>query len=75
MPTTFGEHVAELIALRPDVILATASTTVGPLLQATRAMPTVFVNVMTPIGAGFVDSLAQPGGNVTGFTTRSARRH
>jgi ABC-type uncharacterized transport system substrate-binding protein len=61
-------HVAELIALRPDVIVATAGTTVSPLLQATRAIPTVFVNVIDPVGAGFVDSLARPGGNVTGFT-------
>jgi putative ABC transport system substrate-binding protein len=60
-------HVAELIALAPDVIVPSGSATVGPLLQATRTVPIVFVNVPDPVGAGFVDSLARPGGNVTGF--------
>src|SRR5262245_7062059 len=60
-------HAAELAALAPDVILAPAATTVGPLLQATRAVPIVFPTIVDPVGAGFVDSLARPGGNATGF--------
>jgi len=52
----------------PDVILASGAAAVGPLLQATRTVPIVFVIVSDPVGAGFVDSLARPGGNVTGFT-------
>jgi putative ABC transport system substrate-binding protein len=58
---------AELVAGAPDVILATASSAVGALLQATRTIPIVFVTVTDPVGAGDVDSLARPGGNVTGF--------
>ena len=60
-------HAAELAALAPDVILAPAATTVGPLLQATRTVPVVLPVVVDPVGAGFVDSLARPGGNATGF--------
>ena len=60
-------HAAELVALAPDVILAPGASTVGPLLQATRTVPIVFVAVADPVGAGFVDSLARPGGNATGF--------
>ena len=60
-------HAAELVALAPDVILAHAAGTIGPLLQATRTVPIVFPAVVDPVGAGFVDSLARPGGNVTGF--------
>jgi putative ABC transport system substrate-binding protein len=60
-------HAAELAALAPDVILAHAATTVGPLLEATRTVPIVFPAVVDPVGAGFVDSLARPGGNATGF--------
>jgi ABC-type uncharacterized transport system substrate-binding protein len=60
-------YAAELVALEPDAILATGSTTVGPLLQATRAVPIVFVVVPDPVGAGFVANLARPGGNATGF--------
>ena len=62
-------YAAELVALAPDVILATGTSTVGPLQQATRTVPIVFVNVTDPVGAGFVDSLARPGGNATGFLT------
>src|SRR5882672_5506866 len=62
-------HAGELAALAPDVILAaTGTATVAPLLQATRTVPIVFVSVIDPVGAGFVDSLARPGGNATGFT-------
>ena len=60
-------HAAELVALRPDVILAQGGSTLGPLLQATRTVPIVFPGIVDPVGAGFVDSLARPGGNVTGF--------
>jgi len=60
-------HAAELVALEPDVILATGSATVGPLLQATRSIPIVFALVPDPVGAGYVNSLARPGGNATGF--------
>ena len=60
-------HAAELVALAPDVILASGTSTVGALLQATRTVPIVFPNVGDPVGAGFVDSLARPGGNATGF--------
>ena len=60
-------HAAELVALAPDVILADGAVTVGPLLQATRTVPIVFPVAGDPVGAGFVDSLARPGGNVTGF--------
>ena len=58
---------AELVALAPDVILATGSLSTGPLLEATRTVPVVFVIVVDPVGAGFVESLARPGGNATGF--------
>src|SRR5262245_57802353 len=60
--------VAELVALAPEVILASGSAIVGPLLQSTRTIPIVFVLVPDPVGAGYVDSLARPGGNATGFT-------
>jgi putative tryptophan/tyrosine transport system substrate-binding protein len=62
-------HAAELVALAPDVILAHGTSTVGPLLQATRTVPIVFPVASDPVGAGFVDSLARPGGNATGFMT------
>jgi putative ABC transport system substrate-binding protein len=61
-------YAAELVALAPDVILATATATVVPLQQATRTVPIVFASVIDPVGAGFVASLARPGGNTTGFT-------
>jgi putative ABC transport system substrate-binding protein len=60
-------YAVELVALAPDVILASGAVNVGPLLTATRTVPIVFVNVADPVGAGFVDSLARPGGNATGF--------
>jgi putative tryptophan/tyrosine transport system substrate-binding protein len=60
-------HAAELAALAPDVILAHGAATVGPLLEATRTVPIVFPVAADPVGAGFVDSLARPGGNATGF--------
>ena len=62
-------HAAELAALAPDVLVAgTGTATVAPLLQATRTVPIVFAIVIDPVGAGFVASLAQPGGNATGTT-------
>jgi putative ABC transport system substrate-binding protein len=60
-------YAAELAALAPDVILSVGTASMGPLLQATRTVPIVFVSVADPVGAGFVDSLARPGGNATGF--------
>ncbi len=63
------KYAAELVALAPDVILAYGSSTVGPLLQVTRTVPIVFPVVGDPVAAGFVDSLARPGGNATGFMT------
>jgi putative ABC transport system substrate-binding protein len=62
-------HAAELVALAPDVILAHGSSTVGPLLQMSRTVPIVFPIMGDPVGAGFVESLARPGGNATGFMT------
>jgi putative ABC transport system substrate-binding protein len=62
------QQVAEIVALAPDLIVANGTSAVGPLLQATRSLPVVFVQVTDPIGAGFVSSLARPGGNATGFT-------
>src|SRR6516225_1888690 len=57
-------YAAELVALAPDAILAAGGATVGPLLQATRSVPIVFTLTPDPVGAGFVDSLSHPGGNV-----------
>jgi putative ABC transport system substrate-binding protein len=62
------QQAAELVALAPEVILATGGSVLGPLLQVTRSVPIVFAQVPDPVGAGFVDSLARPGGNATGFT-------
>jgi putative ABC transport system substrate-binding protein len=61
------KHAVEFAALAPDVILAHGSSTVGPLLQATRTVPIVFPVALDPVAAGFADSLARPGGNATGF--------
>jgi len=61
------KSVTELVGLTPDVILATASPTVAALQNVTRTVPTVFAHAVDPVGAGFVDSLARPGGNATGF--------
>jgi len=65
---TLRKHAAELVALAPDVILAQSSPAIAPLLQATRTVPIVFTLIGDPVGAGYVDSLAHPGGNATGFT-------
>jgi putative ABC transport system substrate-binding protein len=65
--TEIRRHAAELAALAPDVILAHGDSTVGPLLQATRTVPIVFPVLGDPVAAGYVESLARPGGNVTGF--------
>jgi ABC-type uncharacterized transport system substrate-binding protein len=61
-------YAVELVASRPDVILATTSPSVAALQQATRTVPIVFASVVDPVGGGFVDSLTRPGGNTTGFT-------
>jgi len=61
-------YAAELVALAPDVILASGGSTVGPMLQATRTVPVVFTHTTDPVGGGFVESLSRPGGNATGFT-------
>jgi putative tryptophan/tyrosine transport system substrate-binding protein len=66
-PAEIRRHAAELAALAPDVILAHGTSTVGPLLQATRTVPIVFPVAGDPVATGIVDSLARPGGNVTGF--------
>src|SRR6516162_7207100 len=62
------QQTTELVALAPDVTLTTGGSTMVALQQATRTLPVVFVQVPDPVGAGFVDSLARPGGNATGFT-------
>ena len=66
-PDTIRKYAAELAALAPDVILSTGGATMSAMLQATRTVPIVFVIVPDPVGSGFVDSLARPGGNATGF--------
>ena len=63
------QYAAELVALGPDVILTSGSTALAPLLQVSRKVPIVFAQVPDPVGASFVNSLAQPGGNATGFLT------
>jgi putative ABC transport system substrate-binding protein len=66
-PERFRRFARELVALSPDVILANASPSVAALQHETRTVPIVFAGVIDPVGAGFVESLAQPGGNTTGF--------
>jgi putative ABC transport system substrate-binding protein len=66
----FRRYAAELVALAPDVILASGGTGVGALLQVSRTVPIVFTQTQDPVGAGYVDSLALPGGNTTGFTNQ-----
>jgi putative ABC transport system substrate-binding protein len=66
-PADIRRHAAELVALAPDVILASGSSAVGSLQQATRSVPIVFVGLIDPVGAGLVESLARPGSNTTGF--------
>ena len=61
-------YAAELVALMPEVILADGAISVSALQRATRSVPIIFVAVPDPVGAGFVKSLARPGGNTTGFT-------
>ena len=61
------KYAAELIALAPEVILVSGGSSVAPVIQATRTVPIVFTQTPDPVGAGFVDSLARPGGNATGF--------
>lgn len=61
-------YAAELVALAPDVIITIGSGAIAPLQQATRTIPIVFVNAADPVGAGFVQSMAHPGGNITGFS-------
>ena len=60
----------ELVAAVPDVILAHGASTVGPLLQLTGSIPIVFPIITDPVGAGYAESLARPGGNATGFMSR-----
>jgi putative ABC transport system substrate-binding protein len=64
----YHEYASELIALKPDVLLASASPSVAALQRVTRDVPIIFANVIDPVGAGFVVSLSRPGGNTTGFT-------
>jgi putative tryptophan/tyrosine transport system substrate-binding protein len=67
-PDRLRKYAAELVALGPEVIVANATPSTTALQQATRSVPVVFVNQVDPVGSGFVESLARPGGNVTGFT-------
>jgi putative ABC transport system substrate-binding protein len=64
----YRKYAAELVAIEPSIILATGSSALGPLQRETRTVPIVFVQVTDPVGGGFVESLARPGGNATGFT-------
>src|SRR5262245_56294119 len=68
-PESFRKQAAELVALAPDVVFASGIPAATPLLQATRTVPIVFAQVVDPVGAGLVASLARPGGNATGFTS------
>src|SRR5215831_14967682 len=66
-PAEIRKHVTELLAERPDIVVSGGSTTTAPLLQATTSVPVVFTLAVDPVGAGFVESLAHPGGNATGY--------
>jgi putative tryptophan/tyrosine transport system substrate-binding protein len=66
-PQTTRKQAEELVALAPAIIVAFGSSAVGALLQATRSIPVVFAGVADPVSAGYVASLARPGGNATGF--------
>jgi putative tryptophan/tyrosine transport system substrate-binding protein len=66
-PNEIRKHAAELVALKPDVILAHGGSTIGPLQQVTNTIPIVFPVAGDPVAGGFVESLARPGGNTTGF--------
>src|SRR5262245_65688384 len=68
-PDDARKHAAELVALAPDAIVATGISTMGPLLQLTRTVSVVFPAASDPVAAGLVESLARPGGHVTGFMT------
>jgi len=68
-PAEIRKQAAELAALAPDVIVAHGTSTVGPMMQATKTVPIVFPIAIDPLGAGFVASLSRPGGSVTGFLT------
>jgi putative ABC transport system substrate-binding protein len=63
-------YAAELVALAPDVILASGTPSVAALQQATRTVPIVFAQVADPVGAGYIESLARPGRNITGFAAQ-----
>jgi putative ABC transport system substrate-binding protein len=66
---TTRKNAVEMVALAPNIILATGSSSMGPLMQISGVVPVVFVIVPDPVGAGYVNSLARPGGNATGFST------
>ena len=66
-PDRYSRQAAELVAMTPDVLVAPTSSTVAALQRATSSIPIVFMGVVDPVGAGFVSSLARPGGNTTGF--------
>src|SRR5262249_33324433 len=65
----FRRYAAELVALSPDVVLATAGSIVGAFQQASRTVPIVFVTTIDPVGGGWVESLSRPGTNATGFAS------
>ena len=67
-PELIGKFAAELAALAPDVILTSGSVVIGPMMRATLNIPIVFLQVIDPVGSGLIESMAHPGGNVTGFT-------
>ena len=71
-PGRIRNLAVEIVATGPDVIFTSGFSTIRPLLDATSTLPIVFANVVDPVGAGFVASLARPGGNVTGFAAMSS---